>query len=754
MLDIRYYSGLLLGLFASAAGMECASAEEAGKGFALEEVVVTARKREESLMDTPISISAFPAAELEAMRLDTVDEIGSFVPNMTFSQGGGTTGVASISNIFIRGIGQVDHTPTTEPGVGLYLDDVYISQTMGSVIKLVDIESVQVLRGPQGTLFGRNTIGGAVLVNSKKPSNEFYGNMEVTVGEYDRIDVNSTFNVPVTDNFFAKVSVLRTERDGFVDRILVGDETGDDDTMGARIALRWQPTDTLDINFAADYSDSESNGPPVAYHKDTKVENNGFVAHHNGPVLAQGNTPNAYDDRYITGKYKTFATKWRDSDTEVWGANLIIEWELAENLRLKSITNYREIDAVGGFDDDQSPLFVRQLDDVTDADQFSQELQLSGTAWNDRVDWLVGVYHFEEEATNINRVDFSPVSVMSGAIVDNTSQAVFAQTTIDLTEQLALTLGWRYTDEEKEATVDDSIQYQAERYSVPDAMRLVVPPNAIKLVPNGKTDKDIDEETPYVNLSYQWNDNLMTYISYSEGFKGGGFQQRNATPFPEMPGFGPEFVTSYEIGFKLDAFDNRLRMTGAMYYMDYDDVQMNFRDLNDPVQPTITANAGAADIDGAELEITALPTESVRVSFGVGYTNAKYKKVEDGAVSMGLLESNELPQVPEWQGNGSIVHTMEAFGGEINTRLDWSYRSDYWTEAANYPDHNQSGFSLFNAAVSYMPASEKWLATLSVKNLTDEYYVQVFGTHLEGQGYTTAFLGRPQEWAASFKYFF
>jgi iron complex outermembrane receptor protein len=723
------------------------------KVVALEEIVVTARKREESLMETPVSISAFSEAELDLMRVETASDIAANTPNLVFSAGSANTGDSSVGVVFIRGIGQTDYQPTNEPGVGIYLDDVYLSQASGTMFKLIDVESIQVLRGPQGTLFGRNTIGGAVLINSKKPSEEFYGDVEITVGERNRLDYGGKVNIPLTDTVFAKISAMQTTRDGYIDRDLAGGESGDDDTFAARVALRWVPSDALDINLSADYSKSENNGVAAALSSGEKIANAGFAAHHNFvkvPTSTAGAQP--FDERWVTDRYSTFGSELRDSNTEIWGVNLLLEWELSDNISLKSITNYRDLKSEGGLDDDNSPERIRHILDATEQDQFSQEIQLSGKAWSDRLNWLVGYYYFEEDAININEVAFSPVGVMSGAIVDNESEALFAQATLEVTEKFNVTLGLRHTEEEKTGIVDDRIQWLTSRYDADIGDYIFLPPNAAKLVPNGSAKNDEEETDPYLNLAYHWNDSLMTYISYSEGFKGGGFVQRNVAPAPELPSFGPEFATVYEIGFKMSALDNRLNLTGALYHTDYEDIQVAVE--TGPLRVNTLTNVGDVEFRGGELEAVALLAEGWKFTAGVGYTNGKYTELSTDALLSGLTLNLELPFVSEWQTNASLTNTRAAFSGELVTRVDWSYRSDFNTLTENVPENEQSGYSLWNASVSYMPASEKWKFTLAAKNLADEYYATNFGAYTSGEGMTTMFVGPPREISASFKYMF
>lgn len=735
---------------------------------ALEEVIVTARKREESLMETPVSITAFSGDDLAARQIGTADQLAEATPNLVFMRNSVFSGSNATAVVFLRGIGQSDFVPTIEPGVGVYIDGVYVSQSFGSVLEMVDVENVQVLRGPQGTLFGRNTIGGAILINTRKPDEEFSGDAEVTFGAYDRADFKGRVNLPVSENVFTRAAVVYSTRDGFVERPALGgddENTGDDNTLGISAGVRWLATPELEISLGFDYTrDREKPAAsaivsnvilPASPLTGNPAFHNAFVA----PGLLPTLGPNAfYASNYVPPDRHTDLSDFpgQHSDLDVWGMNLTLSWDF-NNFNIKSITSYRDLEASIRNDWDHSPLTIAHGDlETIDGAQWSQEIQLTGSAFSERMTWLLGYYHFEDDTDDFARVSFPALTIASGALVDSRSDAVFGQFTFDLSEKWSLTAGGRYTDESKSFTVDDRIQFIVSSFPLPPLPGLpVLPPPGFKLIPNGETSLDVSEFDPYVNLSFQWTDDFMVYASYSEGFKSGGFEIRNQNPAPAPPGFDPEFATVYEVGAKLSAFDQRLRLTTAGFFTDYEDLQILIS-TGGIVPAPLTTNAGNADIYGFEIEVQALPVPELSINAGVGYLDAEYTDLDPRAIANNTFLDTPLPFVSEWQTNLSAAYTLAvpALSGSLTGRIDWSYRSDYATFAEESPDLVQDGHSLLNASLTYVHNSEKWELAVLGTNITDEFYILGGNAHIGNSGYTNSNIGRPGEWAVRLKYRF
>ena len=376
------------------------------------------------------------------------------------------------------------------------------------------------------------------------------------------------------------------------------------------------------------------------------------------------------------------------------GRTLTAVRDAGDGLIFKSITAYRSVEALGFRDGDNSPHVIAQTQDTWDHEQLSQEFQIGGTAASDALDWILGLYYFEEEGTNLNFVDFAPIFIQSGGSVDNDSWAAFGQATWRFTDRWSLTGGLRYTDETKRFTPD--------QFVIED--RGTGLPPGFPLLPSVEAETTITEFTPMVNLAYRWSDDAMTYLTYSEGFKSGGFTQRVFPPLPAVPSFEPEFASSWEIGAKLSALDDRLHLNGAAFFTDYDDLQVL---VLLGVAP-ITQNAAAAEIKGFELELAARPTEAFLLEAGVGYTDAEYTEI--GAQVIGLTPDKEFAQIPEWTVNAGASYDFTLGAGAIlRPRVNWSYRSAVYMDALNTPAIRQSAYDL-RERLAHLPDRRRALA--------------------------------------------
>ncbi len=781
----------------------CAQGGSGGTDWLIEEMTVTARKREEGLQSTPIAISAFSGESLEFRGVDRVDGIADFTPNLSFDNSPTFGGASNSAAIYIRGIGQKEFVPTVDPGVGLYVDGVYIARSVGGILDLVDVERIEVLRGPQGTLFGRNTIGGAISITTRKPNEELSGRLSATYGTDDRLDVVGSANVPLTDNFFSTFSIGRKTQDGYVDRT-DGTDLGDEDVLTGRIALRWLPTETLEVNFSTEGTRSRENGPaftligidkgkvidrgltlstgiptadwktpPMAlinnimasFDSQWPFPNAGYTGKVLDPdtgyppcVLPAGNpfglpsdtnpfVSGCYDDRYIVGKGHNQGTAPAFSDSDIWATNLTLDWQISEKYSVKSITAYRDLDADFARDGDHSPLLVSQYLDHMKLKQFSQEFQFNGLSLNDRLHWVLGLYYFKESGDNENILNFVMSNFRSGGAIDNKSLAAFFQGTYDITDQLHLTLGIRHTSEDKKFRPDQVILHNhiqdrddTSPYDFSDPM-LTAPfmlPGQ-RILPYLWKKQSVSKNTPMLNLSYDWNDDLMVYGSYSEGFKSGGFTQRVFPPIlpngifapvgtPDIdliPGFDPEEVKVYELGFKYSTPGHRVRVNGAVFHTKYDDLQVQVFKSVAPV----TMNAASASIKGFELEMQAVPADNWFAEAAVGYLKAEYDSLN--TVDTWLSKNDKFERVPEWSVSASLSRQFDlSAGGTLTPRIDWSWRSKVYNDAFNAPQLTQSAYSLVNLNLTYTDKSDSYDIVAAVKNLTDKEYMHtgVWGT--------------------------
>ena len=753
----------------------------------LEEVVVTARKREESVQVTPISISAFSADRLESQGITKITKLQDLTPNLVFRNTPAYSGVGSNAAVFIRGIGQKDFAPTTEPGVGIYVDGVYLGRSVGSVFDMIDIERVEILRGPQGTLFGRNTTGGAISIVTKRPDENLSGKVDIKAGTDSRLDLRGMINLPLSESLFMRASLASFTQDGYVMRPFDGKDLGDQDNITGRLAFLWEASDSLTVNLALEYAEDKSNGPPVVTTRvDTVLQTpDSFATGHNAfagggnpfNCFAPGAGPDCYtNDTAVGGKYKNFGSGPNFSDLEMDGAALTLEWE-GEHFTFKSITAVRSIEGAfaqdrdGAAQADGTPWFpggpmrnpINHVYDTFEQDQFSQEFQLQGQALAEKLQWVAGLYYFEEDGANINPVDFFPVSVQSGGFFDYTSFAVFAQGTYDVSEQLSLTLGLRYTDDDRDYLPD---QYFEELPLGPLGFPCFVPsfhiPCALgeRVTPFETVNNSISETTPYVSFSYDFSDNVMGYVSYSEGYKSDGFTQRVFPPEPSLPKFEPEYVKSYEAGLKSSLLGGAMRLNMAVFNMDYTDLQLLVSDAS-RIGPYIT-NAGEATMRGLELELNWVPAADWRIDMGVGYLDSSYDTLNPGAAAAGLTLDSPFTLISDWNINASVDRTITLSGGSTLTpRLDWSWRSKFYSNSSGIPFRPpgidepmlQPDYHILNVSMNWQSADEQFTVSAGVQNLNDEEY-RIFGDYQPGFGMDIEAFDRGQQWYVTLGYSF
>jgi len=781
--------GLLVGAsLLNIAGTGPALAQDAAPAQAeadtggLEMITVTARRRAESLQDTPIAISAVTSEGLAQRGIETVTQIGDFTPNVKFNSSVPVSASNATAAIFIRGIGQNDYQLSADPGVGLYLDGVYISRGVGNVLDVMNVERIEVLRGPQGTLFGRNTIGGAVSVVTQKPTDTLGGNFEVSTGSHNRVQLKGILNLPLAEGIYSSVAGFYHKRDGYVKGVVDGaPDLGDTDNLAGRFALRLEPSSNVTIDLAVDGSRTRENSAPNVM---LRVDENAPAAQAwnagysgAGAICADplnparltdqrcynsqwalapyrhGGTFSAISDVFANGNPKPYQS---GSDVDIWGISGTIEWKITDDLTLKSITAYRKVTGFWTRDSDHSPASIVQTNSDWTQDQFSEELQLLGETGDGRLNWVIGGYYSSESGNHKDLVNLIDAVFLSGAVLDGESLAAFGQATYEIVDNLNLTAGIRWTEDKK--TFGNANQYVVEAGFLtglpfnPDGSGLQ---NGDPLMgPLGQTATITDRAwTPMVSLAYRWSPELLTYVSYSEGFKGGGFTQRVFPPFAFIPSFKPETSTTYEFGFKSDLAGRTLRLNGAAFLNDYDDLQVT---VNDPTLgfAPIIQNAAKARIKGIELELEARPVDALRIEAGIGYLDAKYRRVDIRALNAGVTTDTKLQNAPKWTLSAGISYLIEAPGlGSFQPRVDWSYRSRVYNDAVNNPLLVQDGYHLVNASIAFNDESERWGLSLGVKNLTKEVYL--------GSGYADAFggitegvYGRPREWYLSARYKF
>ncbi|HEX9877393.1 MAG TPA: TonB-dependent receptor [Gammaproteobacteria bacterium] len=723
-------------------------------GFALEEIIVTARRIEENLQDTPISITAITATELEQRQVFSTEDLDRVTPNLQFTNDTTLAGNNSSSVIFIRGIGQTDPTSTVDPGVGLYIDDVYMGQSIGGTLDFRDIAGVQVLRGPQGTLFGRNTIGGAIVLTTQDPGAEQGGDYRFQIGSDSLADAFIGLDLPGAEGFRSRFTFGARTRDGYVTRLQTGEDLGDTQTYTATGKLIWDGFDALELRAQFDYTKSDENGNPFVFAASEETATFQRVASADAgcpgfdgdwtalPAVPQIDDERCANDFQNKGPFNNNGTYPLESKLENWGASFHVNYVLNDLWRFKSVTAYRSLTWDGIRDADNTPLTILHTDYDSDGDQLSEELQLLFD--DDTLNGVLGLYYFEEEIDDIVLVQLnSPApgvqSDSDNNITKNDSWAVFTQWSFDLSDQLAVAVGGRYTEDTK-GSIPDQFDY-----ANPD----------VKYLPVQLYENSFDAFTGSASLSYRWTDKVMTYVSYAEGFKGGGWNShfnraQTAEERAQFQKFDQEEAQTFEIGFKLDLLDDSLRLNGAVFSTDYDDLQFTYRV---GVAPYL-ANAGKASIDGVELEATWVPNGSWIVHGGVGSLDTSVDTLREIAgTGIGVSVGNALPFSPELQANVGVGYTGNLSNGAIITpRLDIAYQDRTFFDANNTLEIAQlDSVTVANLSLGYGPAGASWLVTVGVNNASDELYPSGGNSSLTtGSGYAEIAYARPREYFVSF----
>jgi len=720
----------------------------------LEEIVVSARKRDEYAQNIPVSMVALSATDLEARSVASFKDLGTIAPNLEIN-GGIPNGGGSAAQMYIRGVGQDDYAFPNEPGVGLYVDDVYIARSAGGDFGLMDIERIEILRGPQGTLYGRNTIGGAVKVVTQKPDGEFGANAGVTVGSYNRRDMQASVKFGLSEAWAASVAVASRDRDGLGSNFR-GQDLGSTKQRMARAALRYQPTEAVDVLLRADYLHQRQPGPAgsMVYFQEvpgvTDVLINGLLAPQTSAELGLQPPYDQYGPAYVKtiaacGEcvYQSGGNEETRDWAENWGTSLTAEWDMGE-VQFKSITAYRHSDIDVRRDSEHTPFKLVRVDNPETSSTLTQEFQLTGESFNQHLKWVVGLFGVRDEGDGTL---YAPLlSGLYGAVgadltafitadYDGTSYAAFGEGVWSFTDRVAVTVGARVTHDKKDYT------YSMMR---PESGQVPLPPT--------KQSETWTEFLPKVGFEFQQTPEVLWFGNVSRGYKAGGYNARALSGFPPVA-YDPEFITQYELGVKSRLADNRLQINAAIFQSDYEDIQLlAVVDLGGGNVETTIENAAKATIRGAELEITALPVNDLRLSLGVGYLDAEYDSVGQSAQQAGIVRDNQLSNVPEWSLNAAIEYTIAlATAGELRFRVDSSYRDHQFRDAKNNLPLQADSHSLTNARVSYFSDDGAWEFSAFGTNLTDKLYL-TNGVEVLGIGYIEAFYNRPREWGVSVMY--
>ena len=708
-LKLRTLSQLSLAVIAALT--TSANAQEAkttAKQDAFEKIEVTARKRTESLFESPTAITSIGANLIDKANMGNLEDIGKYVPNLNITRYG--VGNAAHASVFIRGIGLQDHIITTDPGVGVYLDGVYLGRQMGSNLSLPNVERVEVLRGPQGTLYGRNTLGGAVNVITKQPGDEGILTTSAKVGSRGRIAGDIYFNDALTNDLSMSASASYKQRNGVgtaVNLVNPEKEIGEEQEFSGRIALKYEATSDLAFTFSLDGVDNESGQSPYTI-EFTEPLDSSNVLNGDFPLLTEDLLPANPDDLGTT------VAGIESTSYSGWGTSFTADWAINNTYTAKFISSYRTSEYEGGLDDDASPLNLSEFPEVGGADQYSFEVQLNATF--DKMDFVSGLYFFNEDGfTRSEDFVFSPFNTPDGVLNDGVtpsfggfgffeinqetnSYAAYINGSYDLTDDLTIGGGLRYSEDKKDA-------------------------NAI--FPTFPERKDISADfnavTWDINASYQLSNNMNVYGQVQKGYQTGGFPPRPFGGPDQFVSFDETKAVNYEVGLKGQVHEN-VSMMLAMFVTDYTDLALPF---SDPTAGggfvTIVENAGQSKAQGIELETTIALTDDFTIRTAVGYLDSEITEVAEGVQGIGKGDSPAL--TPRWTVMVAPSYFVDlSNGGTVALNANYSYRSEMQGQSVFNKSETIDSRELVGFNISYTNPYGDMEVTLYGENVLNEVY--------------------------------
>jgi len=694
----------------------------------MEEILVTAQKRSESLQDVPISITAFTGTQVRNLGIDSTLDLALYTPGLTMGQNSGDGDFPFIS---IRGVSQRDFSDINESPSAVYIDEFYKANLIGLDQQIFDIERVEVLRGPQGTLYGRNATGGLINYITAKPGEELSGYADLTYGEYDRIKLEGAVGGPLSDTVGARLSFLRHQYDGWVENTVPGADDGNAlEATAVRGQLQFTPSDDLQIGLMFQHAENDNSAGNMFQHVSADDPPPTFLSVPNigQPGFGGFIEPTPGDPR------DTHSNRDISLETEQTTALARIDWAV-NDMNFVSITGYEDTSKDASFDSDGTP-FERGTEVHPRGEQFSQEFRLSGESGD--LSWLVGFYYFDYDIDGSQSrcapsgCDTNRPPVLYS--LETESYALFANADYRFSDALSLTLGLRYTQEDKEYDLNNT---------------------DTGLVFNTSTFGDaaeLDEDNVDFNVRLNWtpNDDVLVYGGVSRAHKSGLFNLGFTTRESAAAGIpvDSETLTAYEIGLKSDFMDGKARFNSAIFYYDYEDSQAFQFDGT-----TLSAQAFNSDaaITGAEFEFSLMPTENFDISANVTYLDAELKDV----VLFGLqVVDTQMPLTPEWQANLIARYQWAApWGGRIELQGDVSWFDDQYFDSFNSPSHFEDSYALANARVTWFSEDEKWRVAIFGENITDEEY-RTFSFDLAFLGFSTDVYGKPSWFGATVGYTF
>lgn len=769
------------------------------------EIIVTAQFRSQKLQDVPIAITAITGDTLEQRGQTNLADVGSNAPNVTLRQGAATFGPSVVA--YIRGVGQRDTNFALEPGVGLYIDDVYLPTMHGSLLNLVDLDRVEILRGPQGTLAGQNSIGGAIKLYSKKPDGSNDGYLSATYGRFNRLEVRGAANFTlVPEKLFARLSGSSVNKDGYVTRYdyrcthptstvpstvsgtdcKLGTEGGKSYVAG-RLALRWTPSSSVTADVAVDVTRDNSEvaastllyvgrqaapgatltgvaSPPLAaYVLNGNLYGNAtgspYISYSPYGSFAQdtfSNSPYVNYENYTDTAPRDGSAPWSaplKSALNTWGISGTLTADVSDNVQLTSISAYRHFDGIYS-SGDGSPFNPSIQANRVFNRQFSQELRASANI-GDIAHVTVGGYYFNKTSRYAARITLTTLSFNQEDTIPSTTKALFANADVTPIENLTILGGIRYTDQTK--------TFRYGRFGVPgSASGGAVPPSLAPL--NGLVGKFSGSRVDYrAGVQYRFTPEIMTYAQFSTGFRGGGINPRPFFPQQALP-HDPETLKAYEVGFKTDLFDRRVRLNTSAFINKYSDMLVTVANCpisGAPAAPcSLPLNAGNATIKGFEAELAMRPVPALSIEASLAYLSFKYDSISAAAANSGIGREDRGTYISPWQWSASAQYEFDmGDAGTITPRVDVSHIDSFNRNANNVDAITGDkdifgeihGYTLVNARLPYVTQSKDWEIAVEGRNLTNKlYYTDVF----DNRGSTASVQGTPAEprtWAVTLK---
>ena len=707
-------------------------AQDAG---GLEEIVVTAQKRSESMQDVPISIQVFSADEIERLNIRNTIDLVRNVPNMI---GINNVGLPQAASYFLRGVGQDESISSLDPAVGTFVDGVYISRQIANNARLYDVDSVEVLRGPQGTLYGRNTSGGAIRIITQKPHDHNEGFIDLAYGEYDTKEVTGKANLVISDNLFLKVTAFYLDQsDGFLQNVTLNRDQWTQEATGARVQVLYSPSERFEALLTYEHSDDDTGGI----------------------VGANALSACCSDDVYQveSGLVNTWAS------TNLDAYSLRATWDL-DNMQVDLIMARRNLNHnfMNDYSDQVIPAYIIPND--SDHLQESAELNFSGEGREGAVRWAAGASYYDDD----NDVTFGDGLCLFGCAVEATfwrdmtnvtkTRAVYADVAFDINDQWTLTVGGRHTDDSRVMTVQQYLDVNPLKIRDRNQGNFLDRSGYIQIpgvtfgtadvVALGTPDRfDISEITSRVIIEYNPTDSIMVYASVADSFKGGGWAAR-VTSAVDFKGLTPEFVDSREFGMKSQWLNDTLRFNITYFDSDYKDLQVTA--LDQVTGAFVYSNKADASVDGIEAEIVYAPRDNLTVFANLGTLNGNYTDVRPGAEG---LMTKELKRTPDLSYRLGVLYDQEIANGngEINLSVVLNHEDEYYTNQNNTAYGLRPSADTWDLNVTYRPSDANWRVTAGCTNCADE---ERWNSTLDfgSLGFATQFQDLPRMWRVSFRY--